>query len=75
MGVAVSGLTFSGQIMSLYGGSYNADRWYLGTFLFAAVLAAAPQILGVLIIVSNRQWNWRASQIFIALMNQINAGL
>jgi O-antigen/teichoic acid export membrane protein len=56
--VAAFGLLFSEQILDLYGNSYSSDLWFLGGFLFVAILASATQILGILIVVSNHQWSW-----------------
>jgi O-antigen/teichoic acid export membrane protein len=67
--VALSGLLFSPQIMALYGSNYSADVWFLGAFLLVAILAAAGQMMGILIVMSNRQWAWlRINMGFLATL-------
>ena len=56
--VFIFGLVFSQYIMMLYGNNYSADKWFLGGFLFVAVLASGAQMIGILIVVSNHQWGW-----------------
>lgn len=65
--VAVLGLVFSEHIMALYGNNYSVDKWFLGTFLFVAVLASISQMMGNLIVFSDQQWGWLIISLFFVL--------
>ncbi len=67
--VAVIGIFFSKYILLLYGKNYISQSWFVGIFLFVAIVASAAQMIGVAIVVTNNQWKWlRLNFIFVISM-------
>lgn len=56
--MAIAGLALGPWLLDLYGGQYQASRWFIGAFMVAAVITAPANMIGNAIVVNDGQRRW-----------------
>ena len=60
VGMAVMGVLFGPWLISIYGGHYDAGRWFIAAFMGAAIFSGPANMIGNAIVANDGQIRWLA---------------